>query len=125
MRAYLVVDHGSRRAESNARLSEVAALVQERTDAPVELAHMELAPPSIAEGFAACVRRGATEVIVMPYFLGPGRHVQEDIPQLVKEAASAHPGVRFRVGGALGPHALLADLLLLRADGEPAAANRR
>ncbi|MFK7988278.1 MAG: CbiX/SirB N-terminal domain-containing protein [Sandaracinaceae bacterium] len=115
MRAYLVVDHGSRRERSNRRLSEVADLLRERVEDPVEFAHMELAPPSIADGFRACVERGASEVVVLPYFLGPGRHANEDVPRLVEEAAAAHPGVRYKVGPALGPHPLLADLLLIRA----------
>ena len=36
---------------------------------------------------------GATTVAVSPFFLSPGRHWQEDIPTLVKEAADKHPGV--------------------------------
>ena len=35
----------------------------------VEPAHMELAEPSIATAFARCVERGATTVVVFPYFL--------------------------------------------------------
>ena len=45
----VVVDHGSRRAESNAMLEEMAAMVAEVVPYPiVEPAHMELAEPSIA-----------------------------------------------------------------------------
>ena len=37
-------------------------------------AHMELADPSIAAGFAACVQAGATDVVAFPYMLSPGKH---------------------------------------------------
>src|SRR5690606_37108786 len=116
MRAILIVDHGSRREEANAQLGAIAALVKELApEAIVELAHMELAAPSIREGLAECVRRGATEVVVVPYFLSAGRHVTQDIPRLVAEAARDHPTVRVRVTGALGPDRLLAALVLERA----------
>ena len=35
----------------------------------VEIAHMELAAPSIADAVAKCAAAGATSVIVAPYFL--------------------------------------------------------
>ena len=117
MKALLLVDHGSRRAEANALLGQIAALVAaRRPELVVEVAHMELAPPTVAEAFAACVARGATEVVVMPYFLARGRHATEDIPALAREAAAAHPDVALRVAEPLGVHALLADLVLTRAD---------
>ncbi|MCA9617054.1 MAG: hypothetical protein KC586_30040, partial [Myxococcales bacterium] len=56
MKALLLVDHGSRRAEANALLGQIAALVAaRRPELVVEVAHMELAPPTVAEAFAACV----------------------------------------------------------------------
>lgn len=115
MRALLLVDHGSRREEANQNLSRAAAVVRERApDLHVEVAHMELAEPSIAQGFGACVAAGATEVIVFPWFLAEGRHVREDIPQLSAEAAEAH-GVKHRVAPPFGIDGLLADLALRRA----------
>lgn len=116
MPAILIVDHGSRREEANAQLEAIAEMVRAlQSETIVRVAHMELAAPSIAEGLAACVEAGATEVVVVPYFLSTGRHVTEDIPRLVDEAARDHPTVRVRVASALGPHRLLAALVLERA----------
>ena len=58
----------------------------------VQPAHMELAEPSIATAFDACVAAGATTVVVAPYFLGPGRHWDSDIPALAAAAAAVIPG---------------------------------
>jgi len=113
-RAILLVDHGSRRPEANAQLDALAALVRERSDAIVHVAHMELAPPTIRVSFAACVEAGAEEVVVVPCFLAPGRHASEDIPRLVAEAAAPHR-VRWRVTDVFGAHPLLAELVLVRA----------
>ena len=91
----VIVDHGSRVAESNDMLLRVVELFKARTDyAIVEPAHMELAEPTIGQAFARCVERGARLIIVHPFFLLPGRHWREDIPRLTREAAAQHAGVR-------------------------------
>jgi sirohydrochlorin cobaltochelatase len=74
-----------------------------------------VAAPSIADGFATLVAGGATRVHLLPYFLSDGRHTSEDIPRLAAAAAAHHPGVTFAVAPALGPHDLLARLLVERA----------
>ncbi len=110
----IIVDHGSRRAESNDLLLEVAkAFRQHSRWSIVEPAHMELAEPSIATAFARCVELGATLVVVFPYFLGPGRHWNEDIPRLAAEAALpfADRGVRHLVTEPLGLHPLILDVI--------------
>lgn len=113
--AILLVDHGSRRPEANAQLDTLAGLVRQRAaGASVHVAHMELASPTIAEGFEACVASGADEIIVVPCFLAPGRHASEDIPRLVADAAAAHPDASWRVTDVLGAHPLLAELVLVR-----------
>ena len=101
----IIVDHGSRRAESNDMLLEVVRQFRQLNDWPiVEPAHMELAAPSIADAYDRCVEQGAGTIVVHPYFLLPGRHWAQDIPQLTAEAAARHPGTRFVVTAPLGLH---------------------
>jgi|GEM_PF-292534 len=112
--AVIIVDHGSRLAESNELLEEVARQFGERfaADFPiVEPAHMELAEPSIATAYARCVARGATRIVVSPFFLGPGKHWTTDIPQLTAAAAAEYPETQFRIAAPLGTDALMLDLL--------------
>ncbi len=114
-RAILLVDHGSRRPGSNALLDEVAELLSAALpDCLVRAAHMEIAAPSIADGRAACVAAGAHEIVVAPYFLGPGRHALEDVPRLAREAAARHPGLALRVADPLGAHPGIVHVLLDR-----------
>jgi len=122
VKAILLIDHGSRRAEANDMLACMANLVQAMAGAEVvvEHAHMELAEPSIDQGFARCVERGATEVIAFPYMLSPGRHSTSDIPGMVARAAAAFRGVAFQVTPAFGVHEKLGELILLRAGVTPA-----
>lgn len=114
----IIVDHGSRRLESNQMLEQVAALFAARFAAKydiVEPAHMELAEPSIATAYGRCVQRGATRVVVVPFFLGPGKHWTQDIPRLTADAALAHPGTSFHISPTLGIDDLILDLLAKRA----------
>ena len=117
MRAILLVDHGSRVEAANAQLGEVARLVERVAGdgTRVRHAHMELATPSIPEGIDALVREGATEIVVVPYFLAPGRHATSDVPRIAFDAAAHHRGVSERVAAPLGVHDLLAQLVLVRA----------
>src|SRR2546426_9564082 len=82
--ALLLIDHGSRRQDANDLLPQVARMVREMSGFKiVHFAHMELAEPTIQQGFDACVAAGADELIVHPYFLSPGRHSRSDIPRMV------------------------------------------
>jgi sirohydrochlorin ferrochelatase len=108
----VIVDHGSRSAESNRCHEAFVEKWRARGRYPlVEPAHMEMAEPSIRAAFDACVAAGATTVVIAPYFLWPGNHWDRDIPKLAAEASARHPGVRYLVTAPLGPHPLLDDIV--------------
>jgi sirohydrochlorin ferrochelatase len=112
--AVIIVDHGSRLDASNKMLESVAELFARRFAHlydVVEPAHMEIAEPSIATAYHRCAQRGATRIIVCPFFLGPGKHWTGDIPRLTAEAATKHPGTRYHVTMPLGIDDLILELL--------------
>ena len=115
--AILLVDHGSRRAEANTLLEQVAERVRKRAaHCVVRTAHLELAHPTIAEGIDACADAGASEIVVQPYFLGPGNHTARDIPRLVTEAMQRHRELRVRIAEPLGLHDGLIDAIMDRVE---------
>ncbi|MFL5524096.1 MAG: CbiX/SirB N-terminal domain-containing protein [Gemmatimonadaceae bacterium] len=124
MKGILIVDHGSVKAEANDMLRCMSNLVQMMAgpQVVVRYAHMELAAPDIARGFADCVEAGATEVTVFPYMLSPGKHSTRDIPRLVAQSAKPFGHVTFNVTPAFGVHEKLAELVLDRAGVEPVKA---
>ena len=117
MKGILIVDHGSVKDEANDMLRDMADLIQTMagSDVVVRYAHMELAKPDIATGFASCVEAGATDVTVFPYMLSPGRHSTSDIPRMVADVARRFPNVSFSVTPAFGLHEKLAEVVLERA----------
>jgi sirohydrochlorin ferrochelatase len=116
VKALLLIAHGSRRAEANADLAVVADGMAARGRYPiVQVSYLELADPAIPAGGALCVDRGATEVILLPYFLSAGAHVRDDLTAARDELAGRFPGVTFRLAEPLGRHPLLLDVVDQRA----------
>jgi len=104
-RAVVLVDHGSRERAANRQLSAIAARLAKRLPGrKIATAHLSLARPGLLEALDACVAAGAREIVVVPYFLAPGRHATRDIPRLARNARARHPGVRIRVSAPLGVH---------------------
>lgn len=111
----VLVDHGSRRAESNDLLLEAARLFRESAQWDiVEPAHMELAEPTIAAAIDRCVAAGASRIVVFPWILSPGRHWAEDIPRLVSRAVARFPGIEATVTPPFGVHHHLIEVAALR-----------
>ena len=109
----IIVDHGSKVAAANERLERLCEGYA-ATRAPkhwvVRPAHMELASPSISEAFDALVEAGCATVVCHPFFLSQGRHVREDVPALLDEAASRH-NVPYSLTPPLGEAPALLDLV--------------
>ncbi len=114
MKCLLVVAHGSRRAESNQeiiRLTEkVAALSADQFDC-VECAFLELAEPLIPDAIQSLAGRGATSVLVVPYFLARGAHVASDIPEQVAIAQAAVPALEITVSDYFGAAAEVPEMI--------------
>ena len=114
IKGIVIVDHGSKKVESNKMLEEITHLFQKRFSSKykiIEPAHMELAEPSIETAYAKCVSKGADFIVICPFFLGPGRHWQQDIPSLALEASAKFPGTNYHVAKPLGVDDLILDLL--------------
>jgi sirohydrochlorin ferrochelatase len=123
--AVLLIAHGSRHAPANDDLHQLAVRFTERGDYPiVESCFLELAEPDIQAGGGLCVARGATRVLMIPYFLSAGVHLLRDLTAARDALRQAHPTIEFRLGPALGPHPLLEQLVaerIERLDGDDEA----
>jgi sirohydrochlorin ferrochelatase len=114
--AVLLIAHGSRQPEANADLSHLAdELRGTGRFGHVEPAYLELAQPDIDTAAANCVRPDIRRVILLPYFLSAGVHVRRDLTAARERLAARFPAVEFVLAEPLGPHPLLADIVLQRA----------
>jgi sirohydrochlorin cobaltochelatase len=64
-----------------------------RPEMECRLAYLEVMKPDLGEAAGELVALGCAEIRLVPVFLGEGGHVRRDLPQLVEELQSKHPGV--------------------------------
>ncbi len=115
--AILLMAHGSRIPEANDAVHTIAAMVREMTGIEiVEVSFREQHSPNIQQGIDACVARGAERILLLPYFLFVGAHVREDLPEEMAEGKRRYPAVEFAMGGHLGAHRKLAEIVAERID---------
>ena len=114
VKSLLIIAHGSRRERSNEEVRQLAEQIAGEQSAfdEVTAAFLEIASPSIPEGLEACIQRGATEVVVFPYFLAAGRHVVEDIPAEVTPVTEKYPQITVRIAPHLGLSQALPAIIL-------------
>ena len=113
--AVLLIAHGSRRAEANRDLLIIADSLRVTGQyRHVAASFLELAEPSIPQGGRECAASGASEVLMLPYFLSAGSHVTSDLERFRAELAAEHPSVRFVLCPHLGLHPLMLDIVKAR-----------
>lgn len=113
-KAILLLAHGSRAAEANQAMYRVLELIRQQTDYIVEAGFMALNPPSIEDGVSNCVAQGAKKIIVIPYFLHSGMHVQNDLPRRLAKVKRQYTDIEIVMGRHLGFHPKLAEIVLDR-----------
>ena len=111
-RGIILFAHGSRdplwRLPMEAVATQVAA-----TDPQVQVlcAYLELTQPDLPSAARQLVAKGAQQLTVVPLFLGVGKHVREDLPQLMDGLRQAHPGVEIVLQPSVGENPELVALL--------------
>jgi len=114
--AVVIFAHGSSIESANDSVRRIAASVrQEAGFQIVEAAFLEHGRPDLAGAVAAAVQQGATQIVVVPYFLTLGVHLQRDLPNIVSGLARIHKGVKIHVAPPLEGHPALGEILKRRA----------
>ena len=113
--AVILLGHGSRLVGAGEDMRQVAQRIQAKTGHPsVKICNMQFLGPTFDEVFEQCRVDGAKRIIVIPYFLHAGVHLQEDIPTMLREKADLHPEIEIILGKNLGYDERLADIVIRR-----------
>ena len=111
----ILFGHGSRVPEANQSVMAVTDAMRERGGYPLTAtAFLELAEPDLSRAVAALVAQGARRILVIPYFLTLGIHLRRDLPRIVEDLESIHPGVTIQVTEPLDGHPALLDIVMAR-----------
>ncbi len=116
MKAVLLISHGSRSSQTKKEISGLVERLRRLNVAEIiEFAFLELESPNIPDGIDLCVKKGATNVVVLLNFLNSGRHVDVDIPAIIADAKIKYPKINISITKPVGQHpgieALFVDLL--------------
>jgi sirohydrochlorin ferrochelatase len=117
---YVVFAHGSSIESANDAVRAVAADMARLGGSRfgsglVMAAFLEGGTPGLPRAIDEMAARGVDRVIVIPYFLTLGLHLQRDLPKLVDAARGAYPGLEIVVREPLDGHPAMAEMLLDRA----------
>ena len=112
----IVFAHGSRVESANQAVRSVAAeLARAGEFSHVEAAFLELGQPGLPAAADSLIALGATRILVLPYFLTPGLHMERDLAPLLDKIATKYPDVAVTATPSLDGHPGLVQALLDRA----------
>ena len=111
----VIFAHGSSIASANEAVQAVADAAAKAGGYVVRVGFLEPARPTLEDAVASLAESGVTRVLIVPYFLTLGLHLQRDLPRIVAGLAKAHPGIEIRSTPPLDGHQALVRILLDRA----------
>jgi sirohydrochlorin ferrochelatase len=108
----IVFAHGSRIESANEAVRSVAADLARATGHPhVLAAFLELGEPSLETAASRLAEEGMKRIVILPYFLTLGLHMDRDLPRIVGQINQAHPAVQVVVTPPLDGHPGLVGIL--------------
>ncbi|HEY3346150.1 MAG TPA: CbiX/SirB N-terminal domain-containing protein [Nitrospirota bacterium] len=113
-KAIILLGHGSKAESGNRPLIEMAGMVEAISGERVIPAFLQLANPSLAEVIEDAAQKGATKIVVVPFFLYSGNHVSKDIPDELELLREKYQGIEIVMARHLDNHPKLADIVLER-----------
>jgi sirohydrochlorin ferrochelatase len=109
-RGIIVFAHGSSVESANDAVRAVASDAARRGGWELfETAFLEVSP-RLGQAVVSLMGRGAEELLVVPYFLTLGIHLQRDLPKLVSEISREHD-IAIQVVAPLDGHPELSRIL--------------
>jgi len=115
VKALIIAAHGSRKKESNLEVASLVESVSEKLKKSFEIvdyAFLQMADPLLASKIDELVQKGATKIVIFPFFIGSGSHILFDIPELVRQAQSTHNHVEFKLTRHLGKIEAIEDIII-------------
>jgi sirohydrochlorin ferrochelatase len=113
--AIVLFAHGSSVQSANEGVHRLTQLVEQEGSYPyVRAAFLEPFEPSLAQATRQAVDAGFMRILVIPYFLTLGLHLQRDLPRLLAAERARYPEVEIWAGESLEGHPSMSAVLLAR-----------
>jgi sirohydrochlorin ferrochelatase len=113
---YVVFGHGSRVESANQSVRDAAtSLSRAGRLTHVEPAFLELGTPDLAGAVDRLVAFGIAKIVVLPYFLTLGTHLERDLPRLIRDISLKYKDLEISSTPPLEGHPGLIEILMDRA----------
>jgi sirohydrochlorin ferrochelatase len=110
----VIFAHGSSIPSANEAVEKVARATANAGGYPVQVGFLDPVRPTLDDAVANLAAHGVQRVLIMPYFLTLGLHLQRDLPVIVERISKQYPEIEVRVTPPLDGHAALVGILLDR-----------
>lgn len=111
-----VFAHGSSVESANEAVRVVARSISSESGFPLAVTcFLDGGKPDLPQAVEQLLAGGADRILVVPYFLTTGLHLKRDLPDLIRQIQTVHPGLPIQVSAPLDGHPALGDILLDRA----------
>ena len=105
-RALVLFAHGSRDANWALPFHSLRnQLLTLLPDQQIELAFLELMPPSLPDTVARLAEQAVSAIVVVPVFLAQGSHLRHELPALIESLRNAYPELSIDVTPPIGEQA--------------------
>jgi len=115
VKALIIAAHGSRNEESNREVASLANRLSKKATGSfgsVDYAFLQFAEPFLEKKIDELVQKGAMKIVIFPFFIAAGNHIQVDIPEVVKKARASHGDIEFSVTDHLGKIQAIEEIIL-------------
>ncbi len=116
MEGIIILGHGSRAGEANQALQTISRMVERQVGhGTVKAAYLQFSEPDLEKALRSMIKSGFKKIIIMPYFLYRGIHLQEDIPQIMRKVQRDYGSqVEIVLAGPLGEDDRLVEIVVDR-----------
>ena len=117
-KALFILAHGSKAKEADTILEAIVEKVREKANdfSFVGYGSLQISKPSFEEGIDELIKKGVSEIIIVPMFIFIGNHVKFDIPEVLNDLKNKYPEVCFTMGDPIGADDKLVEILIARAN---------
>jgi sirohydrochlorin cobaltochelatase len=103
VRGIVLFAHGARDPDWATPFHQVRARLSAiRPECRIELAFLELMPPTLEEAIEKLVGQGALAITVFPLFMAQGGHLKQDLPRILDDIRARYPRVPIALDKPIG-----------------------
>jgi precorrin-8X/cobalt-precorrin-8 methylmutase len=112
----VLIGHGSKLPHNRENLEKLADILRKKSKFEiVEISFMVRNRPTIPEAIENIAKQGVTKIILIPAFLAPGVHTEQEIPEMIglkgKESVLKARGIEIIYGEPIGADERIAEII--------------